>query len=99
MSISGRNQSFGRPIDAELVEVTSALAESPIAIPSGTKGALVSVDAAAVRFRVDGVSPTAAIGHLISDGGYIELSQAELSNFEVIGTTGVQAEVFITYYK
>ena len=98
MGLARRTSEFGRPLDAELVQVDGTTAEAPLATPAGTRSALMSVSGEAVMYRVDGTSPTSAVGHLVQVGDFVELGAADLIDFEVISISATPANVFITYY-
>ncbi len=62
--------------------------------------ASVSVEAGAtgLRYRVDGVDPTAAEGHLLQDEDTVTVSgRADLTRFRAIRTGAVDATLRVTY--
>jgi len=69
--------------------------------PSGKSqplAALITVETAACRIRVDGTDPTADVGHLLSSGDSIVIHGADnLGRFRAIRSTGTDSDLFITY--
>lgn len=70
---------------------------SSVGFTAGTVGsnrnkALVTVETAAVRFRLDGTAPTASVGLVLEDGDALILdSQPQLQNVRFIRRDGVDA--------
>lgn len=52
-----------------------------------------------VRYRFDGVAPTATVGHMLAPGDHLELCAANLRNAKFIGDTDATGDVLlaITY--
>ena len=83
----------------ESVTVTHTTAIGITGPTSGTKphAAVITVEAAAIRFRIDGTDPTATVGHEVEDGGGIELAdRGEISLFKAIRRDGVDATLRVT---
>ena len=60
--------------------------------------AVITVEDNDMRYRVDGTDPTTAIGHLIKDGGIIQLeSGLEINQFRAIRVSA-DAVIQVTYY-
>lgn len=60
--------------------------------------ALLTVEDAAIRFTVDGTTPTATVGHLAQPGDVIKLtSPDELQKFRAIRQGGVSGTLKATY--
>ena len=60
--------------------------------------AIISVETASIRFRIDGQDPTATIGHLLVVGEWVELeSNDEIKKFRAIRTTVIDAEIMASY--
>ena len=54
----------------------------------------ITVEAQAVRYRLDGQSPTASVGHILTDGDVLELhGRFEIDKFRVIRKDGTDATV------
>jgi hypothetical protein len=65
----------------------------------GTTGAFITAETAAVRFRVDGTSPTASVGHQLASGDRLLLeSPQEVANFSVIRVSD-DATLFVSFTK
>ena len=65
----------------------------------GTTGALITAETADVRFRVDGTSPTASVGHKLASGDQLLLeSPQEVANFSVIRVSD-DATLFVSFTK
>jgi hypothetical protein len=70
--------------DLGYVQMTSlAAAQGLSSIPAGAKYAFITVEGAAIRFRGDGVPPTASVGIPVAVGSQIMIS-TNLANVEVI---------------
>lgn len=63
------------------------------------KRAIITVEDAQIRYRVDGLAaPTLAIGHIAEAGDMIELESAEeLAKFRAIRTGATSATIIVTY--
>ena len=73
-----------------------------IALTAATYGnapkAVITVETAQIRFRIDGGVPTATVGHIADIGDQIELSSVEdIANFRAIRTGSVSAVISATY--
>lgn len=89
-----------RPFSFETVTV----ADTAISLTAGTYTtairAVISVETATLRYRVDGTAPTASVGHIANDGDVIILeSSIAISNFQAIRTTGTSASISATYER
>jgi hypothetical protein len=62
--------------------------------------ALISVDSADIRYRLDGEAPTAMSGHQVNSGATLTLqSAADIANFKAISTTTDSAVLSVSYSK
>jgi len=60
--------------------------------------ALITVDDAAVRFRLDGTAPTATVGHVLEPGDVLVLdSPDQLTKVRFIRRDGVSATLRVSY--
>lgn len=80
---------------------TSLSTSSAINLPSipsspGPGSALISVEAAGVRWRDDGTDPTSSVGNPVSAGAALCYGN-EIGKFRVIGQTS-GATINVTYY-
>lgn len=61
--------------------------------------AFMTVEGGSIRFRVDGGSPTTADGHLVLDGGSVEIETIQaLEKFKAIRAANKNATLFVTYF-
>jgi hypothetical protein len=62
--------------------------------------AVVSVETNPIRFRSDGGTPTAAVGHLAAAGTTLEVcGKLAARNFKMIRQGAADATVFATFFK
>lgn len=66
-------------------------------IPDGAQYALVEAETANIRWRDDGVDPTASIGHVIAAGSS-KMFEGWLAKVAIIGVTAA-ANLNVTFYK
>ena len=59
--------------------------------------ALITCEAASVRFRLDGTAPTATVGHVLDPGDVLELcGMGELGKFQAIRRDGADATLQVS---
>jgi len=64
------------------------------------RAALLTVEGNPIRYRVDGVAPTAAIGHLLSAGDSVVIEGVEaVKRLKMIRQGAADGTVNITYYR
>lgn len=99
MGLNLRGHTFGRCTGAEYF---NSLGDTALAltVPSGSQGALVSViGAEPIKWRVDGIDPTATVGHPLSVGGHVEVFRDDMATFRMIsGTVATATQVFVSYF-
>lgn len=62
--------------------------------------ALITVDTADIRYRLDGEAPTSTSGHLVKSGETLTLqSAADIANFKAIRTATTSAVLSVSYSK
>jgi hypothetical protein len=62
-------------------------------------GFFLTVEGADIRYRFDGTAPTASVGHLLLDGGSIQMvNTGNTADFQMIRDAGVDATVTVTHY-
>jgi hypothetical protein len=84
----------------ESVSVTGTAGGFTAATYAGKNHAVITVEVAPIRYRVDGTDPTASVGHLVAVGGVIVLeSGSDVSNFAAIRSTGSSATLMVTFDK
>ena len=79
----------------QVTDLSSAVALTP---PANTTYALIQVESQNVRFRDDGVNPTASVGMLLTVGSTLEASLDNLSRLIFIEATA-GATLNISYYE
>ena len=63
-----------------------------------SKRALLTVETAQIRFRLDGTAPTSSVGHIANAGDQIVLaSNGDIANFKAIRTTSTSATLRCSY--
>lgn len=67
-------------------------------IPTGATGALITVESADVRWRDDGVAPTATVGNPITAGDPPFFYTGDLSALRFIRQSTTDATVHLNYY-
>lgn len=88
---------FTAPPESLTVAGTAVNFASPIV---GATAAFVTVENAAIRFWMDGTTPTALLGHVAEAGDVINLhSPEEVRLFEAIRRDGVSAVLRISYSR
>jgi hypothetical protein len=110
IQVAGADVAAGNPVPTSLVgslanqfeQLTIDATVGGIALTSATYGldtkAYITIEVAPIRFRIDGISPTATVGHLLNIGDYVELDTAgDVAHFRAIRTTGVSAVINCTY--
>lgn len=89
------------PIDYTAYESVTVSSASK-SLTSGTYGtrrrALITAETATVRFRLDAVAPTSAVGHLLAPGDVLTLDSAEqVSKARFIRRDGTDATLRCSY--
>ena len=85
-------------IDFESLTISS----TAVAITAGNidqhhDDALITVEVAAVRFRIDGTAPTATVGHILEVGDVLELrGMGEIGKFQAIRRDGSDATLRVS---
>lgn len=99
MGLNLRGTSFGLCTGAEYFNALGDTADT-LSIPAGTRGCLVSViGTEPIKWRVDGIAPTATIGHPLSVGGHVEIFRDDMGSFKMIsGTVATATQVFVSYF-
>ncbi len=85
-------------IDFESLTIsTSAVSITAGIIDQHHDDALITVETAVVRFRIDGTAPTATVGHVLEVGDVLELrGMGEISKFQAIRRDGVDATLRVS---
>lgn len=79
-------------------KLTVAASAAGLTVPSEVNYAVMSVETGAMRVRVDGTSPTASIGFLVSAGQELKVfGEDQLNNLKMIRVTSDSAVLNIQY--
>lgn len=85
-------------IDFESLTIsTVAVAITATIIDQHHDDALITVETAAIRFRIDGTAPTASVGHVLAVGDVLTLrGMGEISKFQAIRRDGADATLRVS---
>ena len=88
-----------RPAATEMLTVsTTAVSLTESKYSTKTIQAQITVEDGPLRYRTDGLPPTASVGHRADDGSTILLiGYTEISNFQVV-CGGTDGAIVVTYY-
>lgn len=78
-------------------QLTSLAAATPLTIPPGTISIVVTCEVAVVRFRDDGVDPTASVGFPLAIGAVYTFTVAQASQLRFI-QSGLGGILNVCYY-
>jgi len=87
------------PLNHEAVTVSSTAIGITATVSDGIlpAAALITVENAAIRYTVDGTTPTATAGHTALPGAVLELvDRGEVTNFLAIRRDGSDATIMVT---
>lgn len=90
-------KAFEKPLGYEQILTATLAVATQLNKPAYTKVAYVQVEGGQVRYRDDGVNPTAAIGMLLVDGAVLEYS-GDLSTLKFITESGTP-KLNVSYYE
>lgn len=96
MGISLRAHAYGTSVSDETISLDATTPET-LTVPSSARSALITASGASVRYRFQG-TVSSSTGHLIADGGNIEVFRDDLSRIEFVASAGT-ADLFVTYFK
>jgi hypothetical protein len=96
MGSNTRAVAYGSSVSDEEFTVDSTTPET-LTVPTRARSALITVSGSSVRYRMQG-TVTSSSGHLIADGGNIEVFRDDLSRIEFVASSG-SADVFVTYFR
>lgn len=74
-------------VDAATLVSTASFGGRPAGIPAGTVTLLIVPEAQAIRWRSDGIAPTATVGFPLAVGAQLVLSVAQLPQLRLISQT------------
>ena len=82
----------------ESITISSTALPLTEAIAENYTEAFITVEAQAIRYRVDGGVPTASVGHTIEAGGTLTLEGYwEVDQFQAIRRDGADATIRVSY--
>lgn len=96
MGLKARSQAYGKLVADETISVGASVVS--LTVPSGVHSALITARGANVSYRYGPSDPTASAGHVILDGGNIEIFEGDLAEVSFIAESG-SASLFVSYYK
>lgn len=83
----------------ESITVSDQVRQLTAASVAAANRALVTVENAPLRFRVDGTDPSSSQGHLLNDGDTLTLEDRwNIERFRAIRSSGSDAAIRVTYY-
>jgi hypothetical protein len=77
-------------------QITNLSAATGLTVPQGATRALIAPLSQDIRWRDDGVNPTASVGMPVTAGTYLSYD-GDLQNIKFIETSA-SAEINVTYY-
>lgn len=90
--------SFAPAANPNYQQITVTNSAKSLTVPAGATGALISIETNGVRFRDDGVAPTAGVGMPLSVGTQNWLYTGYLGGILFIAQAGT-ALVDVAYYQ
>lgn len=90
---------YCKPLAFETVTVGSTAVSLTSATYSNARFAHISCEGVEVRYRLDGGTPIATVGHLLQVNNNLDLHlHSEIVNLKVISVSGTSATITVTYY-
>ena len=89
----------GLDVSTSAVGVDATVSTPDVTAP--VNAALVTIETAAARWRIDGSDPTASVGHLLDTTAHdlVILGSNNVRRFRVIRDAGADAKLFVSYYR
>lgn len=85
---------------ADSVQILTPTKYKDSVTSGGASEAFITNDGAEIRFRYDGGTPTATVGHVLADGGIIiAKGQNQMESFKCIRTGSTSSEISVTYER
>ncbi len=82
------------------VQVLSPSKFMPSTTSGGASSALITNYGASIRYTYDGTTPSAAIGHVLPDGGILRLDgQNQMASFKCFRLSSTDSEIYVTYER
>jgi hypothetical protein len=70
------------------------------ATSGGASDAFLTNYGAAIRYRYDGGTPSATVGHVLADGGNLTLrGQNQMADFKCFRLSSTDSEIYVTYER
>lgn len=89
-----------KPLNFEKLTVDGTATPLTAAEYAGARTAVICVEDAGIRYRLDGTAPTTAVGISLASGDIVVLqSPEEIAGFQGIATTATDAVLQIAYSK
>ena len=100
MSLNKRSDEYGVTKQSEFLNAISDTVVDTLTVPQGASACLVSViGGEPIKWRSDGIDPTASVGHPLAPGGHLELFMDDMTRFRTVcGTASQTTDLFVTYY-
>lgn len=90
-------QGYNAENDAGYAQLTCAAATG-LTIPAGCVRVIITPEAQAVRWRMDGTNPTAAVGYPLAVGSELVLTASQMTQIKFIEQTA-SAKLNVNYFK
>ena len=85
-------------LEYESLTVDDTAIELTAATYGTLEKALITVENAPIRFRIDGENPTSEEGHILNSGDTLKLdTNDDIASFKAIRTTNTDADIRVTY--
>lgn len=81
----------------ETIEIGSSAVGLNAGAKLGCKKVFMTLETAQIRFRYDGVNPTATIGHILNPNDVLRLEGIQIQNFKAIRTGSTSGLLSVTY--
>lgn len=86
--------------DSGFEQITVAAAALSLTVPANARAAVMVVETAAIRYRLDGTDPTVDIGVLVGTNESLTICGGPtMARFRMIRDTGTSATVNVQYYQ
>ena len=103
--IDARQHVIGKmiPFTDEAITVADTsigLTSSKLTSDPKPKMAIVTVETARIRYRLEGSAPTTTVGHRVgANTSFVLEGFSQMNNFRAIRTTSTSAKLFVTYLR
>jgi len=103
--IDARKHIIGKliPFTDEAITITDTskkLTTAKLQSDPPPKQAIITVETASLRYRLEGSTPTSSVGHKINANSSLVLEGfTQLNNFRAIRTGSTSAKIYVTYLR